>query len=160
MNLKPLKPSRKRLRIGDVFAMLPPDGPYLFGRVIDTEAKIVSMTGVIMIYIFEHRSPVLEMPDRAKLRVENLLLPPILINRLPWSRGYLETIGNMPLGPGERLTQHCFLNYAYTRDRHFDELGNELRRPVEPIGELLLNSFRTLDNYISDALGIPRAPDD
>jgi len=139
--------------------MLPLDGLYLFGRVIDTEAVIGPMTGVILIYVFDYRSPTIEMPDRSHLRVENLLLPPILINRLPWSRGYLETIGNLPIGTGEEIRQHCFLRYGYVRTAYFDEKGNELRTPVEPVGERLLNSFFTLDYQVSDALGIPRITD-
>jgi hypothetical protein len=39
VNLKLLRPSRKRLAAGDIFVMLPPDGKYLFGRVISTEAR-------------------------------------------------------------------------------------------------------------------------
>ena len=37
-NLEILKRSRKKPQVGDVFAMLPPDGKYLFGRVIRTNA--------------------------------------------------------------------------------------------------------------------------
>lgn len=37
-NLEVLKRSRKKPKVGDVFAMRPPGGKYLFGRVIRTDA--------------------------------------------------------------------------------------------------------------------------
>lgn len=45
--------------------------------------------------------------DEANLRPDRLLIAPIYINRLGWSRGYFETVGNRPLVPEDLLTQHC-----------------------------------------------------
>ena len=39
--------------------------------------------------------------------------------------------------------------------RYFDECGNPLESPVEPVGEFSLQSFRTIDDQVSDALEIP-----
>jgi hypothetical protein len=109
-NLRVLQPSRKKLRAGDVFAMQMPDDLYLFGRVIGTDAVIGPMTGIILIYIFRTRSEVKAPPRREDLRPDNLLVPPILINRLPWSRGYFETIDHRPLEQEDLLKQNCFLS--------------------------------------------------
>jgi hypothetical protein len=85
------------------------------------------------------------------------LVPPILINRVPWSRGYFETIDHRPLEQEDLLQQHCFLSSV--RGQYFDEKGHELPGPVEPVGSYGLNSFRTADDEISDALGFERVPD-
>ncbi len=80
----------------------------------------------------------------------------MMTNKLPWSKGYFQTVDHWPLEPGDLLRQHCFLSGA--RARYFDEAGNELPGPVEPVGDYGLHSFRTIDDAVSDALGIDRAP--
>jgi hypothetical protein len=154
-----LQPSRKKLRAGDVFAMQMPDDLYLFGRVISTDAVsgFSFSASAILIYVFRTRSEVKAPPRREDLRPDNLLVPPILINRLPWSRGYFETIDHRPLEQEDLLKQHCFLSSV--RGQYFDEKGHELPGPVEPVGRYGLNSYRTADDKISKALGFERVPD-
>jgi hypothetical protein len=159
-NLRVLQPSRKKLRAGDVFAMQMPDDLYLFGRVISTDAVsgFSFSASAILIYVFRTRSEVKAPPRREDLRPDNLLVPPILINRLPWSRGYFETIDHRPLEDDEVLAQNCFWDVAL-RGQYFDEKGHELPGPVEPVGRYGLNSYRTADDKISKALGFERVPD-
>ena len=156
-NLQVLKPSRSKLRAGDVFVMLPPDGMFLFGRVVsvDLPRQRAPMPGSNLIYVYRHRSADKE-PDREKLDPEDLLLPPLFTNRLPWSRGYFVTVAHWPLQPDDLRSQHCFLSTS--RGRYFDEMGHELPGPIEQVGDWGLNSYRTIDDDISDALGIERVP--
>ena len=152
MNLAVLRKTRKGPFAGDVFAMLPPDGRYLFGRVIRTNAILGAMGEVILMYVHTPRSERKEdVPD---LRRDQLLLRPLFINWLPWRRGYCEVVRNMPLRDSERWPRHCF---RAGNGACYDELGNLMTGPFEPIGSWSLNSFRTLDDKISDALGIPLA---
>ncbi len=156
VNLKVLRPSRKRLVAGDIFAMLPPDGKYVFGRVISTEAKAGPSMPANLVYVFKARSLIKSVPDSSELRTDRLLVAPLMINRLPWSRGYFETLTNRPLGEGEVLKQHCFRS---SEGRYYDERSRELSRPIEPCGHWGMQSYRTLDDRVSKALGIPLAPD-
>jgi hypothetical protein len=155
-NLRVLKVSRKKPRRGDIFAMQPPDGKFLFGRVVDTEAVIGPMVGCILIYIYDVRSDTKESLDHVKLLPRSLLVPPIMTNRLPWSRGYFETLTNRELERGEVLERHCF---RASGGRYYDERGGELEGPTEPVGVRALKSYRTIDDAVSQALGIPFAPD-
>jgi hypothetical protein len=155
-NLRVLKTSRRKPKVGDVFAVQTPDRKYLFGRVIDAKAAIGPMKGCILIYLFRTRSDSKNPPARGELAPTNLLLPPLITNQLPWSRGYFETIAHSPLEPGEVLEQHCFRR---SNGQYFDEANNELPGPVEPVGDWGLQSYRTIDDEISDALGFPRVPD-
>jgi hypothetical protein len=155
-NLRALKPSRKKPKAGDVFVMQTPDDDYLFGRVITAEAAVGPMTGCILFYVFRTRSAVKKLPDRAELAPSRLLLPPLMTNRLPWSRGYFETVGQLPLEPGDVLKQHCFRRSS---GQYYDEANHELPGPVEPVGDWALHSYRTIDDQVSDALGFPRVPD-
>src|SRR5690606_1968335 len=119
------------------------------------DAKIRYMSDSILIYIFSIESETKEPPEH--LPVMRLLIPPLMTNRLPWSRGYFETIAHREFDAGERLPLHCF--YSLTFKKYFDDSGNELPKRSEPCGFSGLDSYRTIDDAISKALGIPLAPD-
>lgn len=150
-NMEVLKPSRRPVRAGDIFALRLAGHPYLFGRVVRTDAKVGPIDGLILIYLYRAMSHDKDkIPD---LPVSNLLVPPLMTNRLPWSRGYFVTLVNRPLVKADVLHQHCFED---SRGRFYDETGNELGYRVEPVGEFGVHSFRTIDDAVSDAMGIPR----
>jgi hypothetical protein len=155
MNLAVLKQSRRRLHVGDIFAMQPPDGLFLFGRVISVDANPLGVGGGILVYIYRARSS--EKACIPKLLRGQLLVPPMMTNRLGWSKGYFEFLENQPLGPMDILPQHCFKDSG---GRYFNEHGERLAVAVEPVGGFGLDSYRTIDDEISKALGIPLAPDD
>lgn len=146
-----------RPKQGDVFvARL---GEYLCpGRVVTTEAKIASMRGVILIYVF---APVAEgwtpEADRSALQTSRLLVPPIFINMKPWSYKLFKRVAQLDFIDGERLEQHCFHD---SRGWYFDEHDNRLDGPVEPVGVRGLSSYRSADDKLSHALGVPRVPED
>jgi hypothetical protein len=157
-NLRVLKRSRHKPGVGDVFAMQLPDNTYLFGRVIGAELELprAPMPGSYLIYVYRHRSTT-KVPDWAELQPQRLLLPPVFINRMPWTKGYFETIDSRDLLESDRLRQHCFRRWNGT---YLDEAGEILPGPVEPCGDWGLSSYRWLDDEVSDAVGIPRVPDD
>lgn len=156
-NLEVLKPSRSKPKAGDIFAMRLGD-EFRFGRVISTEALAGwSMPGAILIYVFRTSASELTVPEEDVTRIDNLLIAPVMTNRIPWSRGYFQTIGNRPLAPADVLAQHSFRS---SNGRYFDEGARELPGPVEPCGDWGLHSYRTIDDEISGALGLPTAPED
>jgi hypothetical protein len=156
MNLEVLRPSRKRLVPGDVFVYRLHGRDYGYGRVIRTDCRFFG-GGTVLIYIYAAFSPRKEhIPVLSR---DKLLIPPVLINRLPWSRGYLETIECRPLGPDDVLPVHCFWSPAHVDEQYFNEDNGRLRQRTDPCGMHALSSFRTLDTRISVALGIPPSPD-
>lgn len=158
-NLRVLKPSRKKAKPGDLFALQHVDEQFSFGRVISTGAKWTLAEGAgpaVLIYIFREQSRNKVVPEEVAMRPEHLLVAPIMTNHLPWSRGYFETLANIPLKAGDVLPQHCF--HSASRGRYFDDHGIELPGPIEPVGDHGLHSFRTIDDQVSDARGLPRAP--
>lgn len=154
MNLEVLKKSRRSPEVGDVFVMLPPDGAFLFGRVVDTNADPLGVGGAVLIYVYRVRSDT-KTPIPELLR-QQMLVPPMMTNKQPWTRGYFEHVENRPIDPRERLAQHCFVD---TRGWYFDSTGRRLPGPTEPVGQWGLHSYRTIDDEISKALGIPLAED-
>lgn len=154
MNLAVLKKSRHVPKPGDIFVMLPPDGRFLFGRVIDTDANPLGVGGATLIYVYRARG-VRKTPVPELLRGQ-LLVPPMMTNRQLWTRGYFEQLENRPLSDFDRLSRHCFKD---SRGWYFDERGKRLDAPLEPVGQWGLHSYRTIDDEISRALGVPLAPD-
>jgi hypothetical protein len=162
INMRVLRPSRKKPQRGDVFVLQLPDNDYLFGRVISTTASIGPMKNVILIYIFRTHSKKPELPNREVLSPNNLLLSPIMTNLLPWSKGYFMTVDHLVFMKGETLARHCFLWEWKDKThfkRYFDESNNELPGPTGPVGIHGLHSYRTIDDEISKSLDLPLAQD-
>lgn len=155
MNLAVLKKTRRAPQVGDIFVMQPPDGQFLFGRVVSTDAAGPMGVGCVLIYVYRTRASA-KAPAPELLRGQ-LLVPPMMTNKLPWTRGYFEHVENRLLSPMERLPQHCFKD---TRGWYFDENGSRLPGATGPVGSWGLDSFRTIDDKVSQALGIPLAPDE
>lgn len=147
-NLQVLKRSRRQPEVGDVFVALPPDGLYLFGRVIRTDA--LGPMEALLIYVYDFRSPAKRVPEQ--LSPESLLIRPAFTNALAWKHGRFETVENVPLSREDVLEQHCF----YAAGRYYDEDGQTLAEPTEPCGVGGVASYRMLDDRISDALNIAR----
>ena len=71
--------------------------------------------------------------------------------------GVFETVGNVLLGDGDVLDQHCFRRW---NGKYFDECSNQLPGPMEPVGDFGLHSFRTIDDDISCLLYTSPSPRD
>lgn len=156
-NLVRLSPSRKPLADGDVFTLQIKAVGHLFGRVINAAAEAGPMgPGANLVYIYDTVSDTPDPPS-ASLTRDSLLVAPLFINRLPWSRGYFETVASMTLGRDDVLAVHYFRRF---NGQVLDEAGAEVqvpRRSKVPVGQWGLNSYLTVDDAVSDALGIERA---
>lgn len=157
MNLRVLQKSRRPPRSGDVFAVLPPTGRYRFGRVIATDAEVTGAGGpLVLIYIYAKDSS--SMEEVPELERDRLLVPPLITNRLGWTRGYFRHLYSDELRKEDVLPQHRFRSlHPETPDLMFDEYDRPARPGPGPVGDHGVHSFRTIDDAISDALGIPGA---
>lgn len=115
-----------------------------------------SVDGWPLIYIYAKGSP--EKLAIPRLRKEQLLVPPLIANHRPWTMGYFEFLEGRPLGTEDRLRQHLFRDI---RGWCVNERGERQEAPVQPVvaGIYGLSSFRTIDDDVSKAIGLPRAPD-
>jgi hypothetical protein len=156
-NLQVVRRSRHHPKRGDVFVMQLPSQDYLFGRVILAEPprERAPTPSSYLIYVYDRRSREKKILP-ADLKPDQLLIPPVWINRMPWSKGYFQTIENTEIGADDVLVQHCFR--VWNGD-FLDETGGKLAARVEPCGEWALFSYRWLDDQVSDALGIARVPE-
>lgn len=162
-NLKVLKRQAAPHR-GEVFMMQLCDSSWLFGRVIlaGVPQNRAPMPGANLIYIYAQQSQTPE-PDHAQLRPDRLLISPLWTNNLPWTKGYFQTIEKLPITKFDLLRQHCFHRVPVRvggPGKFVDEAGRELSGGSEPCGEWSLVSYRWIDDHISDAVGIPRVPEE
>jgi len=158
-----LRRSRKKQELGDIFVFQIPNKQFVFGRVIRTDVNFGTRVPpskqplkMLLVYIYNAFSGNKDkIPD---LNKNNLLIPPEVINRLGWTRGYFETIEHRPLKENDILSQHCFMSSWNEKMYYFDEYGNQLPERVEPCGVRGIGNYRIIDDLVSDALDIPRAP--
>lgn len=157
-NLQILRPSRPKLRPGDIFTMRVPDGRYLFGRVIlsDLPREAAPLPGSNLIYVYDVMASEKLPPPIESLTPDRLLIPPQFTNRLAWSKGYFENVDHRPLQESDLLPRHGF--WDAVRKRYCDEAGNPLSSRTEPCGDWGLVSYRYIDDLVSDAVHIPRVP--
>ena len=153
MNMRVLTPSRRRINVGDIFAYQMPDERYRFGRVIRLDVTLGGFPGCILIYLYRPASDHIESPP--VLSRDALLIAPVGTNRKPWSKGYFQTIRNEPLQDDDILPRHCF--WSGVDRKFYDEQGCPLARRLEPCGFYGVDSYRTIDDAVSDALGIAQS---
>ena len=158
-NLRRLKISRRKPEAGDVFVMQLPDGAFLPGLVVgaDLQRPFAPMTGSYLIYVYDLRLES-KAADLSLLTPDRLLIPPTYTNRMAWTKGYFETVQRVVLGPDVVVAQYCFWSVA--RGQFVDETDQPLPGERPPSGNWALVSYRRLDDLISDAVSIPRVPED
>src|SRR5215813_7209374 len=131
-NLKPMRRSYRRPEAGDLFAMKLAEERFLYGRVIlaNRPREVAPMPGANLICVYRDE---VKVPDsRADPPRDRLLIPPVFINRLPWTKGYFTTLDERPLLDRDRLPIHCFLRWT---GKFLDENGAPLASRFEPCGE-------------------------
>lgn len=103
-----LKKSRKKPKEGDVFVLNPQSGLYCYGKVIKTgvKSKDSFVNGMYLIYLYDYFSETKEL--NVELDVDNLLIPPIVVNTQLWIKGYAETLSNVAVSEKEKNLEFGF----------------------------------------------------
>ena len=154
--MKTLRRSHHVPRAGDIFYFQILPERYHWGRVVSTSASVGGFNDCVLIYIFDVATRESELNSTPN--TTNLLVSPIATNRRPWTMGYFVHKENREIRASEVLPVHCF--YDGFTESHFDEKGNNLPSKHEPCSVYGLGSFQTIDEDISEALGIASASAD
>lgn len=154
MNLEKLKPSRKKPRAGDIFAIKPVGHPYYFGRVIRDDALPLGPDGgpCLLLYVYDaHSTKIDSIPVLSK---NELIIAPVFSNLLGWRKGYFQTIQSSPLGEDDALELHCFRQPFLSPTGLIDEYFNPLPEGTPAVDLAGLDNYRTIDIMVSKSLGL------
>ena len=122
--------SKRTPQIGDVFTVgteVVPGVSAICGRVISTGAIVGSIHGCTLVYLYR--------PGSALARGD-MLLPPLLTSRAPWSRGYFVFVRSEPLLPGDFFEKHCFADEGGAL---YDEESRPVAEAFQPLGRWRLH---------------------
>ena len=156
MNMKRLKRYRKKLLPGDIFVLQIQEATFHFGRIVATNCRVRVAEGGILIYVYNTSSS--DKTDIPSLSKHDLLMPPTMTSREPWTHGYFNVVASRHFEEGDLWTPHCFL--SRWDNRYYDEYNHQLPERREPCGHYSWSTIMGLDKGVSRALGIPISPDD
>lgn len=124
MRLVPMKKSRKRPVVGDLFLVQPKDGLFFAGKVLKTELESADpfIKGAMLVFLYGQPSYEEKLPEQ--LDSEKLLIPPFMITNHPWTKGQFVTVENRELTQEEHDLDYGFIQPS--RGRYVDEYGNPL----------------------------------
>lgn len=139
--LLPIKRSRKKPKVGDVFVIQPRESIYFYGKVIKThiEAKNPFLKGMNTIFLYKYDTTELKMPDN--LNVNELLIPPCIVNFSGWTCGYFFTIGNIGLTNQERNLDYGFKDTRMKSECYRTEEGEKLDHKPSIVGTYGLGGY-------------------
>jgi len=155
MNLRKISKAKKSPQAGDIFIFTLDRTEYMFGMIVTTKARIGPMEECVLIYIYSHAT---KDPSKVpELLKHDLLVPPMMTNKRPWTMGYFKTITHTNISHADTFPAHCFKS---SRGRYYDEWGHQIKPNLKiPCGEWGLQSYRTIDDTISKALGLQLSKD-
>lgn len=152
-NLVQHKQRRKRPAVGDYFAIEVADHGWIAGRVIIEDPPQVPgvesgpFEDTYLVYLYKGISK--ECPASGDLpRKPILILPPMIVARELWTKGFFVPVCPSTLMGGEKLERHCF--FSMSRRVPFDEFGKKLNQVYFPCGSggvLLLGGVQKWIGY-------------
>lgn len=152
MNIKKMNPYRKEVCEGDYFYLALKPGGYVIGRVIHHRRVEDFVLGGYLVYFYNVvADDISEIPPHSHL---DLMIPPLFVNRLGWTKGYFGHIFNKAVLPSERYLLHSFTGCYFSPTRIVDEFGNPLKIPVEPSQQYTVSNHKMVDYDISNKLGL------
>jgi hypothetical protein len=149
--LLPIKRSRKKPKVGDVFVIQPRESIYFYGKVIEINNIFQSIEGVniAVILVYKQATKKLELPDY--LDSNELLIPPQIVNFTGWTMGYFFTVGNMEL-----TCEDLNLDYGFERKRsvlsYYSAIGQKLDYKPSTIGFYGLGGYGAVAYEVTKAL--------
>lgn len=150
--LLPIKRSRKKPNVGDVFVIQPRESLYFYGKVIEVNNQFQSIAGVnvAVILVYKKATKKLEMPDY--LDSNELLIPPQIVNFTGWTMGYFFTLGNMELTNEEINLDYGFKDTRMADECYRTEEGKELNHKPSIVGIYALGSYGAVAYDVTKAL--------
>ena len=127
--LQVIKRKRAYPQIGDIFEINPRDQIFYYGIVVNNHINNINGDDLLLILIFQKDVNILESVANG-VKNEDLLLPPQIVGKEYWTRGYFYTIDHYE--KDIHLDDYGF--YDLFDSKFFDEYGNEIATEPKLLG--------------------------
>lgn len=141
--------SLKKPKVGDVFVYSFDHKEYFFGSVIKTDVNAGGFPGAILIYAYNTSSN--SKQPTPKLSKDDLLVPPVMINPMPWTRGYFEVVEHVNLTKEDIYDKHIFKQDESVKGG-INEYGIHSDKFVPNCGYGGLSSYLSFETRVLNAL--------
>lgn len=149
-----MKKSRKTPCEGDVFCIQPLKGIFYFGKVIKSNIENPDIHGHTLIFIYD----IYSSDKNTMFNFENkeLLIPPIIVNKQPWIKGYFETLYNTSVLEYEKKLDYGFLNVLKNiikeEKEYLDINGNIMEHVPQYYDMYALGSYGIVGKNVQKAI--------
>lgn len=146
------KKSRRKPKIGDIFALRVKEDLYFYGKVLKTEINNPHplFQGWNLICVYDFSSQDIINTDLSKLSEHDLLLPPLVTNHKGWYDGYFLTIGNENITEDEMQIDYGF--WDDLRKIYRNEEGTILDKKPNLVSRYALVSYGGIGRAIHRVL--------
>ena len=128
--LKVIKRTRKLAEKGDIFVFSPREGIYFYGLVTNDNVTNNNGCGLFVIMLFKCKTKAINC-DGFVLNYNDLLLPPLIVTRLYWTKGFFYNVG------------------------HLDEVNYNISYAFYDVGyNIILDEYKNKVNYMPDYLSV------
>lgn len=145
--LKEIKRSRKYPQIGDVIRMNPNQELSLFGVVLNNNINNICGDNLLLIAIFRLGTD-LDVIFEKGIDPEDLLLPPIIVGKEYWTKGYFAKVS-------EWKSPRMNAKYGFLRlinGKFLDEYGNDIGEEPEVLGLFGVSTISGIARKINQEL--------
>lgn len=127
--LKVIKRQRIYPEIGDIFKINPINDIYFYGVVLNNHIYNINGDDLLLVLIFKQDIDINKSIGNG-VSEDELLLPPQIVGREYWSRGYFYNVDRYD----EPLNIEDYGFYSVGKSKFFDEYGNELLKQPRLLG--------------------------
>ena len=127
--LKTIKRKRIYPEVGDVFEVISSDNIKLNGVVINNHINNINGDDLLVVALFKYGYDS-EMAMNEGISLQNLLLPPQIVGKEYWTRGYFYNVRHYD--KKIRIDEYGF--YSVGKRKFFDEYGNTLNNEPPILG--------------------------
>jgi len=144
-----LSEKRQIAKVGDLFRYSPQAGIYGWGRLIKRGGFFRMGFDLNLVYIYDAWGETKPSPEL--LTPRNLLIGPIIVNNLGWSRGYWQIVEREPPLSEDILKRHIFISFGGRGPKDFiyvDEAGDKVYWPSvikDPLSQSGIANFNLVD---------------
>lgn len=113
--LRVIKKTKPKIKIGDVFVLSPRENIYFYGKVLKTNIKTINndnfVEGKQTIFIHKCRSNQITL-DNFEPNYDDLLINPSIVDISYWQKGFFYNVGNLPLTDVEKTLDYGFYKFG------------------------------------------------